>query len=127
MLKLSTTTVEPVSFTVPRNRLEFFQDDIYPPTIKYGVPSMTSPEWLSGAKTEPTLISLQPPGMQSITDAPKIVREKKYKFDPTKPKEKEVDLKEAVISKFYSQMTDLHKDKEHMLGSAEVAADEWGD
>jgi len=88
MLKLSTTTVEPITFTVPRNRLEFFQDDLFPPTTRYGEPSMTSSQWLSGAKTEPALISLQPPGMQPLTDAPKIVREKKYKFDPTKQKKK---------------------------------------
>jgi len=127
MLKLSTTTVEQITFTVPRNRLEFFQDDIFPPTPKFGQPLMSSSQWLSGSKTEPTLISLQPPGMQSLTDAPKIVREKKYKFDPTKPKEEVQDLKDAVINKFYTQMTDIHKDAEHTKSSVEVAEDEWGD
>jgi len=36
-------------------------------------------------------------------------------------------LKEAVISKFYAQMTDVHKDAEKSKGSQEVAEDEWGD
>jgi len=128
MLKLSTTMVEPLGFTVPRNRLEFFQDDLFPPSPKFGTPTLTADQWLKGSKEKPKLVSLQPSGMQELSNAPKIVKEKKYKFDPTKPVEREVDLKDAVINKFYSQMTDVHKDKTaEKKADQEVADDEWGD
>jgi len=40
--------------------------------------------------------SLQPAGMQLLSNAPAIVREKKYKFDPNAKKEDTTDLKEKV-------------------------------
>jgi len=127
-LKLSTTTVEPIYFSVPRNRLEYFQDDLFPLTPKFGEPVMSSSEWFQGANKEPQLISLKPEGLATLSNAPKIVKEKKYKFDPNKPKEVEIDIKEAVLSKFYSQMTDLHKDATPKdKGTQEVADDEWTD
>eukprot|EP01100_Stratorugosa_tubuloviscum_P013227 TRINITY_DN650_c2_g2_i1.p1 TRINITY_DN650_c2_g2~~TRINITY_DN650_c2_g2_i1.p1 ORF type:complete len:917 (-),score=509.21 TRINITY_DN650_c2_g2_i1:60-2810(-) len=102
LLKLTTSTVEPISFTVPRTRLEFFQDDIYPPTPS-GQPALNAPEWISGVTKAPILTSLQPSGMQALSQAPKIVREKKYKFDPNK-KDDNDNLEEKVLDSFYKQM-----------------------
>jgi coronin-7 len=130
MLKITTKQMEPISFSVPRNRLEFFQDDLYPPTPVSGVPTMTSAEWFSGSKKEPKLTSLQPNGMQPLSDAPKIVREKKYKFDPNKPVEKDnQDLEEAVLNRFYTSMSTTHKDQDEAAKKAEseVKDDEWDD
>jgi len=58
LLKLTTNTVEPLSFFVPR-KSEAFQDDIYPDTFA-GVPSHTADEWLAGSDKPPVLMSLNP-------------------------------------------------------------------
>jgi coronin-7 len=124
MIKLSATSIELVSFTVPRNRLEFFQDDLYPLTPGHGKPVLSAGQWFGGSTKEPELVNLQPSGMQPLSSAAKVVREKKYTFDPN-PK-KEVDLKEAVLSKFYSQMATQHKDPNaENKENKEVGDDEW--
>lgn len=58
LLKLTSNTVEPLSFRVPR-KSEAFQDDIYPPTFS-GVPSHSADEWLAGSDQEPRTMSLNP-------------------------------------------------------------------
>lgn len=58
LLKLTTNTVEPLSFFVPR-KSEAFQDDIYPDTFA-GIPSHTADEWLAGSDKAPVLMSLNP-------------------------------------------------------------------
>ncbi|KAF5101257.1 hypothetical protein D0Z00_000927 [Geotrichum galactomycetum] len=51
------STIEPISFIVPR-RAETFQDDIYPPAYA-GEPSLTAEEWVSGKNSPPKVISLE--------------------------------------------------------------------
>lgn len=58
LLKLTTNTVEPLSFFVPR-KSDAFQEDIYPDTFA-GVPSHTADEWLGGSDKPPVLMSLNP-------------------------------------------------------------------
>lgn len=50
------TTVEPVSFIVPR-RVEAFQEDIYPPTIGTE-PAVSAQEWLEGKSGIPPKIDM---------------------------------------------------------------------
>jgi coronin-1B/1C/6 len=51
------STIEPISFIVPR-RAETFQDDIYPPAYA-GEPSLTAEEWVSGKNSPPKVINLE--------------------------------------------------------------------
>lgn len=60
--------IEPMSFTVPRVKLGFFQDDIYPDTIDRHIPYLMAPDWFSGSKVELNYINLQPRDMQRLTD-----------------------------------------------------------
>ncbi|GAM23974.1 hypothetical protein SAMD00019534_071490 [Acytostelium subglobosum LB1] len=71
--KVSDTTVEPLQFTVPRNRLEFFQDDIYTPT-RVNTPTMTAEQWFGGASEEPQRVSLCPSDMTPLSTAPAVVK-----------------------------------------------------
>jgi len=60
----------PISFTLPRKRVEFFQDDIFLPTAS-NQPIMTAEEWFKGEKDcEVTYVSLQPKGMVPLSQAP---------------------------------------------------------
>jgi coronin-1B/1C/6 len=58
LLKLTSNTVEPLSFRVPR-KSEAFQDDIYPDTFS-GVPAHTADEWMGGSDQAPRTMSLNP-------------------------------------------------------------------
>lgn len=59
LLKLTPTSMEPISFQVPRKGAEdVFQDDIFPLTPE-PVPSMTADEWFSGKNEPRKLISLE--------------------------------------------------------------------
>lgn len=58
LLKLTPSTVEPLSFVVPRKAVEF-QDDLYPDTFA-PIPAMQASEWISGIDKPPVLMSLNP-------------------------------------------------------------------
>lgn len=63
--RLSNSTIECLSFTVPRLKSELFQDDLFPPTRVKWEPSMKAEEWFDVAVKDrmPIRISLQPDGM----------------------------------------------------------------
>ncbi|QQP48808.1 Coronin, partial [Caligus rogercresseyi] len=56
--RLTHNTIEPISFTVPRVKTAYFQDDLFPPT-----------RWLEGAQKEARRVSLQPKDMPSLSEA----------------------------------------------------------
>jgi coronin-1B/1C/6 len=58
LLKLTSNTVEPLSFRVPR-KSEAFQDDIFPDT-KSGEAAHSADEWLGGSDLPPKTMSLNP-------------------------------------------------------------------
>lgn len=68
LLKLTTNSVEPLSFIVPR-KSEGFQEDLFPDSFS-GEASHTADEWLAGSDLPPKLASLNP-GVRSNTPTPK--------------------------------------------------------
>jgi len=60
VLKLTTTEVIPISFSVPRQNKHFFQDDLYPPSWD-GRATTSAEEWFGGASGLPNKVSLEPP------------------------------------------------------------------
>jgi coronin-1B/1C/6 len=58
MLKLTSNSVEPLSFIVPR-KSDAFQEDIFPPSAA-GIPAHSADEWFAGSNQEPVKISLAP-------------------------------------------------------------------
>ncbi|BGP70329.1 hypothetical protein NBRC10513v2_003688 [Rhodotorula toruloides] len=73
-LRLTPSTVEAVSFTVPRAKTEYFQDDIFVPTRNVIKPSMTAEEYLSGANKPLEIVDLRPEGMKLLSGAPAPVK-----------------------------------------------------
>uniref|UniRef100_A0A1A9V0J8 Coronin n=1 Tax=Glossina austeni TaxID=7395 RepID=A0A1A9V0J8_GLOAU len=65
--RLTNTTIEPLSFTVPRIKSELFQDDLFPPTRVTWLPTITADEWFLSNDKKPQKISLQPIGMESLS------------------------------------------------------------
>ena len=48
--RLCNTTIEPITFTVPRVKTAYFQDDLFPPTKILWDPTIDSKDWLAGSK-----------------------------------------------------------------------------
>lgn len=59
-LKLTTNSVEPISFTIPR-KSDRFQEDLFPDCYA-GVPAMSADEYFGGKNANPPLVSLDPAG-----------------------------------------------------------------
>lgn len=64
-LRLTARSIEEVSFSIPRNKPDFYQDDIFVETLDVETASTTVEEWLHGhdIQSKPKYISLKPDGM----------------------------------------------------------------
>lgn len=104
-LRLSGTSIEPLSFTVPRVKMDVFQSDLFPETRVLWEPTVTKDEWLHGRDKEARRLSLKPKGMQeSNLDSGRSVNSSMhFSFYATPEekttKEKEKDIVHAISSK----------------------------
>lgn len=64
-LRLTNNAIEMFTFQVPRTRLNYFQDDIYPNTLCVEESSLTAKQWLQGENGQQRTCSLQPANMKS--------------------------------------------------------------
>jgi len=71
VLRLTTTTVDPISFILPRadHLKQFFMDDVYAPARSRAV-SQEAAGWLSGANVAPALEELRPEGVTPLSEKP---------------------------------------------------------
>lgn len=66
--RLTPNTIQSVSFSIPRAKSDYFQDDIFPHTLDRQRPSsITATEWLQGRDAEPIFVDLQPEGLPKCT------------------------------------------------------------
>ncbi|XP_021364093.1 coronin-7-like isoform X2 [Mizuhopecten yessoensis] len=125
--RLTSTSLEPISFTVPRVKMEYFQDDLFPDTRVTWEPTMTSDEWLSGLNNHARTISLQPRGMKKLSEAP-VEAPKASKYDSYNPdtyktdEQKKEELLSAMTNKLSVQGDPLPQDL-----AEGVDSDEWED
>nr|XP_014101527.1 coronin-7 isoform X5 [Bactrocera oleae]XP_014101535.1 coronin-7 isoform X5 [Bactrocera oleae]XP_014101541.1 coronin-7 isoform X5 [Bactrocera oleae] len=75
--RLTNTTIEPLSFTVPRIKSELFQDDLFPPTRVTWKPTMSADEWFACNDRKATKFSLQPEGMEALSSIQQVAPAKK--------------------------------------------------
>jgi coronin-1B/1C/6 len=69
ILKLTSNSIEPLKFIVPR-KSDAFQEDIFPDTFS-GVPSQSADEWLAGENKAPLLMNLRPGASGTSSTGPK--------------------------------------------------------
>ncbi|SCZ98655.1 BZ3500_MvSof-1268-A1-R1_Chr3-1g05529 [Microbotryum saponariae] len=69
-LRLTASTVEVVTFTIPRSKTEYFQDDIFIPTRDVETPSLNAQEWIQGRDVLSKRLDLRPEGMMPLSEAP---------------------------------------------------------
>ncbi|XP_049311007.1 coronin-7 isoform X4 [Bactrocera dorsalis] len=75
--RLTNTTIEPLSFTVPRIKSELFQDDLFPPTRVTWQPTLSADEWFACNDRKATKLSLQPEGMEALSSIQQVAPAKK--------------------------------------------------
>lgn len=105
MYKLTTKNVQPLSFTVPRTRKEFFQDDVFDlaPTDES---VLSATQWFSGKDADRPVKSLKPDSMQNLSEAPAIERKSKYNFEEEQEKRGSGPVsKEQVMDGFFDKVT----------------------
>ncbi|KAL8605329.1 hypothetical protein ACOMHN_031268 [Nucella lapillus] len=125
--RLTNSSVEPVSFSLPRVRKELFQDDLYPDTPVTWEATLTADQWLRGQDAKPRYISLRPPGMKLLSEAPaEAPKAKKYESfsaDSFKSDEQKKDeLMTAMVGKLELSTDPLPQDL-----AEGVDDDEWDD
>lgn len=125
--RLTQTSIEPISVTVPRVRTEYFQDDLFPDILLTGTPTMTSSEWFKGEDRQPAKVSLRPKDMTPLSEAP-VEAPKARKYDSYNPDTFKTD--EEKKEELISAMTNKLDIKEEPLPQDEaegVDPDEWDD
>jgi len=124
--KLSKSSLEPISFQVPRVKMEYFQDDLFPDTKKVDQPSMTAAEWFAGCNKQMVRTSLQPLGMKPLSQAPKEApKERKYdSYNADTYKTDEQRREELVAAMSAKLNLDKKLEQDDMEG---VDEDEWSD
>ncbi|XP_017850354.1 coronin-7 isoform X1 [Drosophila busckii] len=80
--RLTNTTIEPLSFTVPRIKSELFQDDLFPPTRVTWSPTLSAEDWFGCNDKAAAKISLKPEGMDTLSSIQQVPAPAK-KSEPT--------------------------------------------
>lgn len=136
MLKLHWDKVEPIRMLCPRNRKEYFQDDIYRPVKSISKPAMTAPQWIKGDNSAPVMEDLCPQGMELLSKAPEMKKASKPSSayflaqaqSSDSPNAKD-QIKDSLFMKVRSRMTDEPTPDEVGGGTGidgdEVGDDEW--
>ncbi|XP_023292446.2 coronin-7 isoform X3 [Lucilia cuprina] len=133
--RLTNTTIEPLSFTVPRIKSELFQDDLFPPTRVTWLPTMSADEWFLSNDKKVKKISLQPEGMDTLSSIQPVVSQTKpsvasqsaasaagehlNKFDIDKNKQKEIQKSVSARMEYNTKL-----EQDDMEG---VDENEWQD
>ncbi|KAL4230650.1 Coronin-7 [Mactra antiquata] len=125
--RLTQTAIEPISFTVPRVKTDYFQDDLFPPVVNNSKPIMSSQEWFSGVNKIPEKISLRPSDMKPLSEAP-VEAPKAKKYDSYNADTYKTDdmKKEELISAMTSKL-DIKEEPLPQDEAEGVDSDEWGD
>ena len=83
--RLTVNAIVPISFTVPRVKSTFFQDDIFPPTRVLWTPASSGSAWLEGKDANPAWISLKPADMPSLSNSSGTTTTNKIMSQAQKP------------------------------------------
>ncbi|XP_052850061.1 coronin-7 isoform X3 [Drosophila gunungcola] len=70
--RLTNTTIEPLSFTVPRIKSELFQDDLFPPTRITWSATLSAEDWFASNDKAAPKVSLKPEGMETLSSIQQV-------------------------------------------------------
>ncbi|XP_016948570.1 coronin-7 isoform X3 [Drosophila biarmipes] len=81
--RLTNTTIEPLSFTVPRIKSELFQDDLFPPTRITWSATLSAEDWFASNDKAAPKVSLKPEGMETLSSIQQVPAQPVKKPDHT--------------------------------------------
>ncbi|KAJ1984801.1 hypothetical protein H4R34_000421 [Dimargaris verticillata] len=105
--RLTLDAVESIGFFVPRKRVEYFQDDVFPATRGLHPTKLGVDDWFKGQSATPDYLNLCPKGMIKLSDAP-----------PEKPKKVAHTVQEQMVSEETTRQNFL----ETMFSKARIVA-----
>ncbi|XP_068701404.1 coronin-7-like isoform X1 [Montipora foliosa] len=100
-VKLNKTSIDLITFQVPRVKMEYFQDDLFPDTRMWWDPALACDEWFAGKNGQQRRLSLRPEDMKPLSEAPK-----------TEPIPRKYDSRQELVE---AKTTD--QQKEELLNS----------
>ncbi|KAI8092155.1 uncharacterized protein B0P05DRAFT_524970 [Gilbertella persicaria] len=132
--RLTPTNIEVVGVRVPRARPEFFQDDIFVPTLDTEHPAQDAANWFKNENKQLNRISLQPNDMSPLSTAPPPASQaqSKAKFEMGKRYVSEEQRKKEQMERMFSIAKNIEGDddirpKTTNPEDEEVADEEWDD
>ncbi|EDO49756.1 predicted protein [Nematostella vectensis] len=128
-IKLTKTNLEKIMFQVPRIKKEYFQDDLFPETRAKWEAAVACEEWLAGQDGEQSRISLRPPNMKPLSEAPKAPPASK-KYDSTKELDdfkSDERRKEELVTAMVEKLGTYDEDPLPQDLMEGVDDDEWDD
>ncbi|KAG1081421.1 hypothetical protein G6F42_022956 [Rhizopus arrhizus] len=132
--RLTPNSIESVGVRVPRARPEFFQDDIFVPTLDLDHPAQEAASWFKGDNKQLERISLQPQDMSPLSTAPPPASQaqSKAKFEMGKKFVSDEQRKKEQMERMFAAAKNIEGDDEVKPKPTnpedeEVAEDEWDD
>jgi len=142
--KLSKSEISPISFTIPRKRKEYFQDDLYIETIDFTTPIIDDVslfvEWLNSDAVFPKAnikyLNLQPKNLIKLSEAPEedlseLQKKRNSLLDKMEKEKMSMNPKSTeqafnAFSKIVDNAPSANRWDAVNIGT-EVAEDEWND
>ncbi|XP_074621834.1 coronin-7-like [Acropora palmata] len=128
-VKLNKTSIDLITFQVPRVKMEYFQDDLFPPSRAWWEPALTSSQWFAGENGQQKKLSLKPADMKPLSEAPKrepIARkyDSRHELDDAKTTDEQ---KEELISSMVEKLRSYDEEPLPQDLQEGVDDDEWDD
>ncbi|XP_005107916.1 coronin-7 [Aplysia californica] len=125
--RLTSNSVDGFTFTVPRVKMEYFQDDLFPNTDVTWEPTITAADWLAGKDKRQKTKSLRPSDMKPLSEAPvEAPKAKKFESYNAETYKTDEQRKEELVSAMAGklEMSDAPLPQDLAEG---VDDDEWDD
>uniref|UniRef100_A0A2I2YBI1 Coronin n=1 Tax=Gorilla gorilla gorilla TaxID=9595 RepID=A0A2I2YBI1_GORGO len=109
---------------------EFFQDDVFPDTAVSWEPVLSAEAWLQGANGQPWLLSLQPPDMSPVSQAPREAPARRAPssaqyLEKKSDQQKKEELLNAMVAKLGNREDPLPQDSFEGVDEDEWVSSEW--
>ncbi|GJJ78988.1 coronin-7 [Entomortierella parvispora] len=137
MYRLTYNSVEVIRVSVPRQKKELFQDDLFPDTIDMETPSIDADEFFSGTglAVAPQKISLRPADMESLTQhssltpvTPQQGGNSLDKFLLGKQQVAEDERKRLAMERMFESAKESKADRDTLVPDTGIIDDdEWDD
>ncbi|KAG0211915.1 Coronin-7 [Mortierella sp. GBA30] len=137
MYRLTYNSVEVIRVSVPRNKREFFQDDLFPDTVDVETPTMEAADFFSSAIVDNAAkrISLCPSDMESLSNhnaatpaTPQQGGNSLDKFLQGKQQAAEDDRKRLAMERMFETAKESKADRDTLVPDTGVVDDdEWDD